>query len=152
MELRQLKYFLSAARCLSFTRAAEECHIVQSAMSQQIRALEKELGVDLFERTRQGLRLTPEGEATVRESEALMERIQNLSAAVRAARNGAPAPLRLGVQGNLLRETLPKALRALRSAHPEIAIQVKSDSLLRLMTDMKEDRLDCVLAMAEASS
>ena len=44
MELRQLKYFLSAARNLSFTTAARECYIVQSAMSQQIAALEKELG------------------------------------------------------------------------------------------------------------
>ena len=50
MEIRQLKYFLSAAKHLSFTTAAQECYIVQSAMSQQIAALEKELGVTLFER------------------------------------------------------------------------------------------------------
>lgn len=60
MELRQLKYFVSAAKHLNFTKAARECFIVQSSMTAQIASLEEELGVKLFERRSRGLALTEE--------------------------------------------------------------------------------------------
>ena len=65
MELRQLRYFEAVARHASFTRAAEELHVVQSALSQQVRRLEQELGVELMERTSRSVRLTSAGEAVL---------------------------------------------------------------------------------------
>ena len=82
MELRQLRYFLSAARHRSFTEAARECCVVQSAMSQQIKALEKELDVTLFERTKHGLRLTHEGQTLEQEATALLQQATQLHTAV----------------------------------------------------------------------
>ena len=65
MEIRQLRYFISAATHLNFTRAARECFIVQTAMTQQIANLESEIGVRLFERGYRSLTLTPAGEEMV---------------------------------------------------------------------------------------
>ncbi|MDT7683986.1 MAG: hypothetical protein QOG57_4296, partial [Pseudonocardiales bacterium] len=65
MELRQLRYVVSVAETGHFTRAAERCHVVQSALSHQIAKLERELGARLFDRIRRQVRLTAAGEAFV---------------------------------------------------------------------------------------
>src|SRR5829696_5682612 len=70
MELRRLEYFAAVARHGSFTRAAEELWLTQSALSQQIRRLEAELGVALLRRTPRGAELTPAGEALLPRAEA----------------------------------------------------------------------------------
>lgn len=62
MLLKQMKYFISVVECNSFTEAAEQCYISQSAISQQIKALEQELGVDLIKRNNRQFTLTPAGE------------------------------------------------------------------------------------------
>ena len=59
MLLKQMKYFISVVECNSFTEAAEQCYISQSAISQQIKALEQELGVDLIKRNNRQFTLTP---------------------------------------------------------------------------------------------
>ena len=61
MLLKQMKYFISVVECNSFTEAAEQCYISQSAISQQIKALEQELGVDLIKRNNRQFTLTPAG-------------------------------------------------------------------------------------------
>ncbi len=63
MELQQLRYVLAVSETANFTRAAEQCHVVQSALSHQIAALERELGLTLFARTSRRVQLTPAGEA-----------------------------------------------------------------------------------------
>ena len=147
MELRQLNYFLSAARHLSFTKAAEECCIVQSAMSQQIRALEKELGVTLFERGKRGLRLTPEGEVMVREARKLQNQLEEVQSAVRLAGKSRAGRLRIGCQGDLFYEALPRALRAFREEYPEARLTLHSDRFEALIDALREDRLDCAIVL-----
>src|SRR5947208_6945260 len=66
MELRQLRYFAAVARHGNFTRAAEELHLAQSALSQQVRRLERELGVELLSRTTRRVELTQAGEIALR--------------------------------------------------------------------------------------
>ena len=62
MELRQLEYFLAVAGEMNFSRAAQRAHVVQSALSMSIGKLEKELGVELFDRSKQQIKITPAGE------------------------------------------------------------------------------------------
>ena len=147
VELRQLNYFLSTARHLSFTRAAEECCIVQSAMSQQIRALEKELGVTLFERGKRGLRLTPEGEAMVREARKLLSQLEEAQSAVRLAGKRRAERLRIGRQGDLFYAALPRALRAFRGQYPDVRLTLQPDRYDALLEALREDRLDCAIVL-----
>src|SRR3954469_13847437 len=90
MELRQLRYFAGVARHGSFTRAADELHVAQSAVSQQVRRLEAELGVELLARTTRRVELTEAGEITLArasrvlaEVEALGSELDELSGLVR---------------------------------------------------------------------
>ena len=72
MEFRQLRYFVTVARELNFTRAAEKLRVAQPALSRQVRQLEEELGVRLFERTKRRVELTPSGAAFLTEAEAIL--------------------------------------------------------------------------------
>ncbi|CAG7647057.1 LysR family transcriptional regulator [Actinacidiphila bryophytorum] len=102
MELRQLHYFATVAAELSFSRAAEQLHIVQPGVSQQISRLERELGVPLFHRTTRQVRLTPAGERLLPEARAALdaaERVRQL--AVELAAGTEPAALRIGTSQGL---------------------------------------------------
>ena len=152
MELRQLNYFLSAVTHLSFTKAAEECCIVQSAMSQQIRALEKELGVKLFDRTKHGLVLTPEGAALAQETHKLMDQVQAVQASVRLARERQAGVLRVGCEGDLLRLTLPGALRRLRGEYPGVRLELRHGRREALIEALQDEQLDGVILLLASES
>ena len=145
MELRQLRYFLSAVKHLSFTKAAEECCIVQSAMSQQIHLLEKELGVPLFERTKRGLVLTPAGQLVAREARQLLDKAEAMQAAVRQA--GAQSTLRLGCQGRLLNLPLSRALASMRTEAPDAHVSIKTGFCQSLLEQLRNGQLDAILAL-----
>ncbi len=147
MELKQLEYFIAAAKHLNFTRAAQECCIVQSAMSQQMAALERELGVSLFERTNRGLRLTPEGEAMAREARRLLDQAEIAQDIVRRAKHSYVNVLRIGCHGNLLREELPAALSRFRIDHPHTRVLLKSGMFQSLLGELREGQIDCMFAL-----
>lgn len=77
MLLKQMKYFITIVDCHSFTEAAEQCFISQSAISQQIKALEKELGIRLFERNKRQFSLTPAGEYFYRHGKVILDEIED---------------------------------------------------------------------------
>jgi len=94
MELRQLQYFVAVAEELSFRRAAERLLIAGPSLSQQIKALERDLGVRLFDRDRRSVTLTPAGAALLPHTRSLLERAEDLRS--RAARISGTEPVRLG--------------------------------------------------------
>ena len=75
---RQMKYFTAVVDCNSFTEAAEQCYISQSAISQQIRSLEKELGVELIHREKRKFSLTPAGEYFYSQSKGILDEVENI--------------------------------------------------------------------------
>jgi DNA-binding transcriptional LysR family regulator len=94
VELRQLRYFVAVAEELSFARAAERLLIAGPSLSQQIKALERDLGVRLLDRDRRSVALTPAGSALLGDARALLERADDLQR--RARRLAGSAPVRLG--------------------------------------------------------
>jgi DNA-binding transcriptional LysR family regulator len=96
MELRQLRYFVTVASELHFGRAAQRLFITQPALSQQMRSLEGELGLRLLERTRRGVRLTPEGAVFLAEARAVVQQADRAAAIARALAEGATGRLRVG--------------------------------------------------------
>ena len=133
MEIRQLKYFIQAAEYLNFTRAAKECGIVQTAMTQQIANLENEIGIRLFNRNRRGLTLTEAGEAFLREARAIVSRADRAVEEVRGYVQGRTGLLRIGYHGEMFKRDLVALLREYRERDGSVQVvpgQLTQEKLL----------------------
>ncbi|MGW4629177.1 LysR family transcriptional regulator [Streptomyces rubiginosohelvolus] len=122
MELRHLNAFLAVAEELHFGRAAKRLQMAQPPLSQRIRQLEKELGVQLFHRNTRSVRLTSAGETFL---EPVRTVLDDLDTAVRAARSagiGEYGRVTIGFAGASSHETLPRLTRAVRAAHPGLEL------------------------------
>jgi len=119
MEFRQLRYFATLAEELHFGRAASREHIVQSALSQQISRLERELGVPLVERSTHHVRLAPAGEVFLAEARQILDRLDRAKKAARATANS--SVIRVAV-GDASFDTMPQVLQALQVTRPNLEI------------------------------
>lgn len=147
MEIRQLRYFTLAAKHLNFTAAAQEGFIVQSAMSQQIALLEKELQVRLFERHSRSLSLTPSGEVLYREAQRILQQIDASVALVKNASKGYAQTLHIGCHGDLIRSQFPGILRRLHQEVPNVKISLLHDMAESLLKRLKEGEIDCMICI-----
>src|SRR5436305_9292128 len=118
MELRHLRYFVAVAEELHFRRAAERLHVAQPAVSEQVRKLEDELGVRLFDRTQRSVALTDAGAALLPEAYRILRQAE---AARLAARSASARPgLRIGYVPTALLASIPRTLRRLLAAMPNL--------------------------------
>ncbi len=120
--LKQLTYFQSVVRNGSFSKAAEECFISQSAISQQVQALEKELGVELLRRKGRRFSLTPAGESFYQKSFALTEEWDKLCREVRRLDSGGKAQLRLGCLQSFAGPEFHQAVQAFAERYPHVEL------------------------------
>lgn len=140
--MRQLRYFVSAATHLNFTKAAKECFIVQTAMTQQIANLEKELGVKLFERQSRGLSLTAAGEAFLADAREILARSQRSRERMAAFQGGYTDLLQLGHHGELFRRDLTRALQLFRARSPQTKVMLYQLPRSGLLSGIREGQLD----------
>ncbi len=139
MELRHLRYFVAVAEELHFTRAALRLNIAQPPLSQQIRALEQELGVQLFLRTRRSVALTDAGHALLARSRELLAVAQALPQELQRVARGETGLLRIGFSSTLpLTKVLRDVVADHRRTYPDVALnlremhsQLQFDSLRR---------------------
>ncbi|MEV6769007.1 LysR family transcriptional regulator [Nocardia sp. NPDC051030] len=124
MSLRQYEYALAVAEHGSVTAAAESLHVAQPSVSQQIRALERELGVQLFARTPTGLVPTVVGRAFLREAEVAVSASRRARATARAGADELVGELLVAAQMGLGTRQLPSALGALRRRFPRLEVTV----------------------------
>jgi len=125
MELRQLRYFVAVAEELHFRRAAERLHISQPPLSQQIRALEEELGFALLIRTRRRVELTPAGSAFLRDARALLAELEGAIATARRIDAGQTGRLRISFVGSALFAIVPRMVERFRSSRPGVEIELR---------------------------
>ena len=146
MHPRLLKTFLAVARTRNVTRAANEVHLAQSSVSDQIQALEAELGAVLFTRSRQGLELTPAGEVLKPYAEDLLALTGDARAAIDATKVGKAGTVSIGALETIASARLAGWLAGFRAAHPGIDIKLKiagSGDLLRRLGDSEIDVAFC---------
>ncbi|PKV89901.1 LysR family transcriptional regulator [Streptomyces sp. TLI_146] len=124
MSLRQFEYALAVADAGSVTAAAERLHVAQPSVSQQIRGLERDLGVELFARTPSGLVPTVVGRAFLREAEVAVSASRRARATARAGADELVGELVVSVQMGFGTRQLPGALRALRRRFPRLEVTV----------------------------
>jgi DNA-binding transcriptional LysR family regulator len=125
IELRLLRSFAVVGEELHVGRAAARLFISQPALSQQIRALEDQVGVPLFIRHPRGMELTEAGERLLTEAKAVLGRADHFEATVEELRSGAGAGLRIGLPPGLPQALLPELLAPLRAARPDARVEVK---------------------------
>ena len=145
MLLRQIEYFQAVVEQNSFTAAAEQCNISQSAISQQIQALETELGVKLLERFKRRFTLTPAGELFYKRSVLITADLEQLRRdTLRVGRAGA-RELNVGVLISYSGEEFTHAIASFTELHPEIDLHVTVGNHEDLFDSLRLNKLDLVL-------
>jgi DNA-binding transcriptional LysR family regulator len=150
MELRHLRYFVAVAEELHFRRAAERLHVAQPAVSEQVRKLEEELGVRLFDRNQRRVELTDAGAAMLDEARQVLRQAQSAQRAARNARDRATLRLRIGYVPDSVPTIVPRALRGLASGKPAVHATLETGAALDLLTSVREGRLDAAIVCLPA--
>ena len=140
MELRQLRYFVTLAEELHFGRAAEREHIVQSALSQQVQRLERELGVRLLERSTHHVALTASGVVFLVEARQILAHVDRAAQAARSAA-GASAPLRVAIIDSSY-DSMPQILHEVQARYPGLVINQVEASVPEQYQQLLDGRLD----------
>lgn len=147
MELRQLRYFVAAAEAGNISRAAQKIFLTQPALSRQIKGLEEEIGQCLLERQAHSIRLTPAGEALLREARELLQRADAMLERVRAA--GQSVRLRVGYAPSLASGLLSGAVANFSQKHPAARVELFDLSTKEMLAGLENDTLDVALTVGQ---
>jgi DNA-binding transcriptional LysR family regulator len=150
VELRHLRYFVAVAEDLHFRKAAARLHVAQPAVSEQVRKLEQELGVKLFDRSQRKVSLTVAGAALLEEARRGLHGAEVAKHAARSAGDRATMRLRIGYLPDALPASVPRALRLLARSSPSVEVDLTSGPALRLIEDVRARRLDAVVTSLPA--
>jgi DNA-binding transcriptional LysR family regulator len=151
ISLKHLRSFATVAEELHFGRAAARLGVEQSPLSRQIRDLEADLKVRLFERTRRWTRLTPAGERFVLDARRILADVDGCTQSIRAYAAGA-APLRLGLSETIAGAAFGRLLRLCREARPTLAVILIERPLPELYRSLQSGGLDAILAPSPVGS
>ena len=147
MELRHLRYFVVVAEEQNITRAAARLHVSQPPLSRQIRDLEQELGVALFERSAQAVRLTDAGSAFLGEARAVLHRVDQAVDHVRAVATQCGGELHVGYAPSPTVEILPPALRAFQESLPRVKVTLHDMIGSEMINGLRDKSLDVALVV-----
>ena len=143
MELRHLRYFVAVAEERHITRAAERLGIQQPPLSQQIRALERELEVQLLRRLPRGVELTAAGEAFLVEARAVLGRVEEAGDAARRAARGETGRVGIGFTSSAsFHPLVPRTIRAFRDEHPRVGLSLEESGTGELVEAIRASRID----------
>lgn len=146
MEMQQLRYVVAVARTGNFSRAAEQCHVAQPSLSQQIQKLEAELGERLFDRLKRQVRLTSHGEVFLRRAVRILEEVdaaKREAADTQALQRGT---LKLGVLPTIAPYLLPAVMGGFMEKYPGVEVVVQEDVTAQLLKFLLAFEIDLALA------
>jgi LysR family transcriptional regulator, transcription activator of glutamate synthase operon len=142
MELRQLYYFVKVAKREHVTRAAEELHVAQSAVSRQIHQLEEQLGVKLFLQKGRNLQLTPVGQLFLKRAESIIADLERAIIEIHEFIDPERGEIRLGFPHSLGTHLIPKVVAMFRKAHPNVRFRFKQGMFPSLIQDIVKGEVD----------
>lgn len=129
MELRHLRYYVAVAEECHFGRAAARLHIAQPPLSQQIKQLEAELGVQLLTRSTRRVQLTPAGERYLDRAREILARVESAGDEARRVAAGRSGRVAIGFTGSATYELLPAVSRTLRAVLPDVEVELRGEML-----------------------
>lgn len=147
MQLQQLVYFVAVAETRHFGRAAQQVHVAQPSLSQQIRALERELGADLFHRARGNIALTDAGEALLPVARRMLADADNARVEVQEIAGLRRGRVRLGAPPSLCAALVPRVLAAFHRRHPGIQLLIEEGGSRDLVSQLATGSLDLALVI-----
>jgi DNA-binding transcriptional LysR family regulator len=142
MELRHLRYFLAVANERNFTRAAEVLNIAQPPLSRQIRQLEEEMGVELFDRTARPLRLSEAGRLLYEQTADVVTGLDNLRDMMRRVAGKGRRRFVIGFVGSTLYGLLPQVIRRFRACADHVDVSIAEYTTVEQIAALKEGRID----------
>lgn len=145
MNLRDLKYLIALADHRHFGRAAEASFVSQPTLSTQIKKLEDELGVQLFERAPRKVMLTPVGEEIIQRARGIVAEVESMRELARRSQDPESGSLRLGAFPTLAPYFLPHAVPALQAALPRLELLLVEEKSDVLLAQLREGRIDAAL-------
>ena len=151
MDFRQIKQFVVLATELNY-QAAERLHMTQPPLSIAIKRLETEIGAELFERDRQGVRLTVAGIAFLDEARRLLDGAESALQAARDAAQGRVGALRICSVPSAALNLLPRILPAFSQRFPQVRLRLSSGSTVGILAQLQRGELDAALLVPPASA
>lgn len=151
MHLNQLRYFVTAATLRSFTQAAQCHYITQTAITQQIKALEDSIGFALFDRTKRPIELTPAGTVFLREAKAVLERADDAVKKASEAATGMSGTVRIGFEKGYERSELSEYLKSFHREFPNILLICFREDTDSLAQKLKSGELDIIFSWDSTS-
>jgi LysR family hydrogen peroxide-inducible transcriptional activator len=146
MEMHQLRYVVAVARAGNFSRAAEQCHVAQPSLSQQIQKLEEELGERLFDRLKREARPTAQGEVFLRRAVRILEEVDAAKREAADAQDLLSGTLTVGVLPTIAPYVLPKVMAEFTAKFPGVELVVQEDTTARLLRLAHSYEIDFALA------
>jgi LysR family transcriptional regulator, hydrogen peroxide-inducible genes activator len=140
--MRQLRYLIAIGQHLNFTKAAEQCFVSQSTLSAGLKELEDGLGVQLVERDRQNVSLTPMGQEVIDRAKTLLASAEDMVEYAQSASQKMAGTIRLGVIPTITPFVLPQILPELRSRYPDLKVALREDLTANLLQKIHDHQLD----------
>lgn len=148
MNLTQMKYFITAAKCLNFTQAADKLFITQPALSRQIAAMETELNMQLFVRSSHSLKLTPPGTVLLEEFERIYNDYNLAVARAQGSFAGLSGELNIGIlEGAYVGDLFPGVLRYFDEFYSNVKINLRTYSFNALIERLYSGKLDLIISL-----
>ncbi len=145
MDIRHIKYFLTLSEELHFRRASEKLFIAQPALSRQIKELEEELGITLFNRNKRHVELTPAGKYFQEEGYRLLSQFESLQTSVKQIGSTPTGTLKIGCIGSAMVHIVPNLLKQLNEELPMVYTNLMEDTTQNLLNMLMDNQIDVLI-------
>jgi len=145
MTLTELRYIVTLAREQHFGHAAERCFVSQPTLSIAVKKLEEELGVALFERSKNAVRVTPVGEKVVRQAQTVLEQAEAIKELAREGQDQLASPLRIGAIYTIGPYLFPQLIPQIQRLAPDMPLYIEENFTDNLRTKIRNGELDAII-------